>query len=178
MKIFSYPSRAASLILLSICPTGRISPLRPTSAAKQCLVEMGSSKLDERMAAATARSHAGSLTLSPPAIFKKTSLAESLNPALFSSTARSILSRLASNPVALRCGIPYAAVETSDWISIRKGLVPSSMLPTAIPLRLSSCTGVRISEGLATSLRPLPVISNIAISAVEPNLFFMLLSIR
>ena len=85
----------------------------------------------------TARSQAVSLTLMPPATFRKTSLAESLKPALFSRTASSMLSLRTSYPVADRCGIPYAAVETRAWISMRNGLEPSTMLPTATPLRAS-----------------------------------------
>lgn len=54
----------------------------------------------------TAKSIAGSSTEIPPVIFKNTSLAPSLNPARFSSTASIIFKRLALYPVALRCGVP------------------------------------------------------------------------
>ena len=63
-------------------------------------------KLEDRTAEMTARSQAGSLTLSPPAIFRKTSFWASLKPALRSRTARSIFSRRTSNPVAERCAVP------------------------------------------------------------------------
>ena len=38
--------------------------------------------------------------------------------------------------------------------------------------------GISISDGFSTSLSPVPVISNTAISEVEPKRFFMLLSRR
>ena len=53
----------------------------------------------------TGRSMAGSLTRSPPAMLRKTSFWISLNPARFSSTARSMFMRRRSKPVALRCGV-------------------------------------------------------------------------
>lgn len=116
---------------------GRISPLRPTSAAKHVPGLTGRSNVEDRIATTTARSQAVSLTRIPPATLRKTSLAESLNPALFSSTASSMLSLRTSYPVAERWGIPYAAVDTRAWISIRNGLEPSTILPTATPLRFS-----------------------------------------
>ena len=102
MKIFLNPRRAASEILTSILETGRISPLRPISAAKHTSGDTGRSKLEERTATATARSQAGSDTLSPPAMLRKTSFAPRRKPALFSRTARSMLSLRVSNPVAER----------------------------------------------------------------------------
>ncbi len=49
---------------------------------------------------------AGSSTLIPPAIFKKTSLFNNLKPPLFSKTASSIDIRLRSNPVEVLCPVP------------------------------------------------------------------------
>ena len=89
------------MIRLSVWATGRISPLRPISPAKHTSEGIAKSKLDESTALITARSQAGSLTLSPPAMLRNTSFTLSLNPALFSSTARSMFRRLTSKPVAL-----------------------------------------------------------------------------
>ena len=83
ITICSKPIFSASLILLSTRVTGRISPLKPTSAANVILGEMAISSFEERMAQITARSIPGSSTLIPPAIFRKTSFAPSLNPHLF-----------------------------------------------------------------------------------------------
>lgn len=56
--------------------------------------------------------------------------------------------------------------------------MPSNIEAIAVPLSPSSCIGMSISEGLLTSRSPLPVISNTASSEVDPNRFFILLSIR
>ena len=63
---------------------------------------MAMSTFEERMAQITPRSIAGSSTLIPPAIFKKTSFAPSLKPQRFSKTAKSIESLRKSKPVAER----------------------------------------------------------------------------
>ena len=55
----------------------------------------GLHEFEDKIAATTAKSIAGSSTEIPPVTFKKTSLAPSLKPALFSKTARIMLSRLA-----------------------------------------------------------------------------------
>ena len=67
---------------------------------------MAISALDDSTAATTAKSIAGSSTFIPPAIFKKTSFAPNLKPQRFSITAKSMLRRLASNPVDDRWGVP------------------------------------------------------------------------
>ncbi len=72
-------------------------------------------------------------------MFRNTSFWESLNPARRSSTARSMLSRRTSKPVALRCAVPYTADETSACTSNMKGRLPSSMALMAVPLRPASC---------------------------------------
>ena len=86
--------------------TALISPLNPTSPAKQQLSGTAESSLDERIAAITAKSIAGSSTRIPPVIFKKTSFIFNRKPARFSKTANNIFNRLASKPVAVRCGVP------------------------------------------------------------------------
>ncbi len=86
--------------------TGLISPDSPTSPAKVVCWSTGASRFDDSTALTTARSMAGSLTFSPPAIFRNTSFTPSRNPALFSSTARSMFSLRVSNPVELLCGVP------------------------------------------------------------------------
>ena len=105
-KIFSIPSLSASAMRASILLTERISPESPTSAAKAYLLLISTSSFDDNIAATTARSMAGSSTRIPPAMLRKTSFVERRNPALFSSTASSILSRRVSKPVQLRCGVP------------------------------------------------------------------------
>ena len=139
--------------------TGRISPARPTSAAKQISLATEMSSLLDNIAATTARSIAVSSTEIPPVIFKNTSLAPSLKPARFSKTARIIFKRLALYPVALRCGVPYTAVLTSACISIISGRIPSKVAAIAVPLKSSSFLEISISEGLETSRKPLPCIS-------------------
>ena len=67
--ILRNPRRAASMMRRSVCATGRISPLRPISPAKQTSAGIAKSKLDESTALITAKSQAGSLTLSPQATF-------------------------------------------------------------------------------------------------------------
>ena len=96
------PNLLASEIRLSVWTTGLISPLSPTSPAKQVSDGIAKSKVEDRTEAITAKSHAGSVILSPPAIFRKTSFALSLKPARFSNTARSIFSLLTSKPVVER----------------------------------------------------------------------------
>ena len=172
------PTRAASTARRAAWETGRISPLRPTSPAKHTSAGMGMSKVEESTATITARSQAGSVMRRPPAIFRNTSFWPSLKPARRSSTARSIFRRRTSKPVALRCAVPYTADETSACTSKRKGRLPSSMADMAVPLSPASCMGMSISEGLATSRRPLPVISKTASSEVEPKRFLMLRSTR
>lgn len=67
------PSFSASLIRCSMRLTGRISPLRPTSPAIHTPASISASMLLDRMALITAKSMAGSLTFSPPAMFRNTS---------------------------------------------------------------------------------------------------------
>lgn len=92
----------ASFILDSILPMGRISPPSPTSPKKHMLSGMGVSSKEEKIAAQMAKSSAVSCTLMPPAMFKNTSWLLSRIPSRFSMTARSMVSRLSSYPVALR----------------------------------------------------------------------------
>ena len=139
---------------------------------------MGKSKLEDKTAATTARSQAGSETFSPPAMFRNTSFCPSLKPARFSSTASNIFSRRTSKPVADRWAVPYTAELTSACTSNRKGRVPSSMALTAVPLKPSSCIGISISEGLDTCRSPFPVISKTASSEVDPKRFLMLRRMR
>jgi len=60
------------------------------------------SSLDDNIAAITAKSIAGSSTVIPPVMFRKTSFAPKRKPALFSKTANNMFNRLALNPVVLR----------------------------------------------------------------------------
>ena len=131
------PNFSASDILCSIRLTGRISPDSPTSPVIQVWFSMAMSILDERIALIIDKSIAGSLTFNPPAIFRNTSFCASLNPTRFSRTAKSIFILLKSNPVADRCGVPYAAVLTKDCVSIRNGRIPSMAAAMATPLNPS-----------------------------------------
>ena len=75
--------------------TGRISPDKPTSPAKQKSFPIEISSLLDKIAATTAKSIAGSSTEIPPVTFKKTSLVPNLNPARFSKTAKIMFNRFA-----------------------------------------------------------------------------------
>ena len=79
----------------STLATGRISPESPTSPAKQKSLLTGMSSFDDKIAATTAKSIAGSSIDNPPVMFKKTSFAPSLKPARFSKTANIIFNLLA-----------------------------------------------------------------------------------
>ena len=100
------PNFWASAMRRSMRVTGRISPLSPHSPAMATERSMGVSTLLDSTAAMTLRSMAGSVTRMPPAMLRNTSLAPSLKPTRFSSTARSMLSLRRSKPVAERCGVP------------------------------------------------------------------------
>jgi len=101
INIFPKPSFSASLILCSILETGLISPDKPISPAKHIFLLIEKSIFEDNIAAKIAISVAGSVTFNPPAIFRKTSFVESLNPALFSKTAKSIFNLLMSKVVLL-----------------------------------------------------------------------------
>ena len=139
MYILLNPILDASRIRCSIRETGLISPDKPVSPEKQISLPIGISRFEERTELIIARSIAGSFTLMPPAILRKTSFTPNLKPALFSSTARSMFSLLISKPVELLCGVPYTALLTSACASIRNGLSPSTVAAIEIPLRASSC---------------------------------------
>ena len=119
----------------------------------------GISSLEDKIAATTAKSIAGSSTEIPPVMFKKTSLAPKRKPARFSKTAKIIFSLLALYPVVLRCGVPYTAVLTKACISSIKGRIPSKVVAMAVPDNSSSLCEIKISDGLDTSRKPLPNIS-------------------
>ena len=106
------PSFSASPIRCSMRLIGRTSPLRPTSPAMHHPASIAVSTLLDNTAAITLKSMARSVTRSPPAIFTKTSFCVSLKPTRFSRTASNMFRRRWSNPVAERCGVPYAADET------------------------------------------------------------------
>lgn len=106
ISIREKPSLSASCTRCSMRLTGRISPERPTSPHRHVSLSIDMSRLEDSTALMTARSIPGSLTLSPPAIFRNTSFCASLKPALFSKTASSMFNLLASNPVVERCGVP------------------------------------------------------------------------
>ena len=59
-----------------------------------------------------------------------------------------------------------------------QGLSGTAIAAMAVPLSPCSCIGISISDGLATSRRPVPVISKTASSEVEPKRFLMLRRIR
>ena len=86
--------------------TGRTSPDKPTSADSAMFLAIGKSALEDKTAATTAKSIAGSSTRIPPAMFKNTSFAPNLKPHRFSITASNMFNLRKSNPVEERCGVP------------------------------------------------------------------------
>jgi hypothetical protein len=78
------------------------------------LSETGISSSDDTIEMQIAKSMAGSSTLIPPAIFKKTSCVPMRKPQRFSSTASNMFNRFWSKPVGVRCGVPYEAGLTND----------------------------------------------------------------
>ena len=148
------PSFSASAMRCSIRLTGRTSPLKPTSPAMHHPASIAVSTLLLSTAAITLKSIAKSVTLRPPAILRNTSFCISLKPTLFSNTAKSMLSRRWSNPVAERWGVPYAAVETNACVSTKNGRTPSMALLMATPESPSWSSVNRSSDGLLTCRRP------------------------
>jgi hypothetical protein len=71
-----------------------------------------------------------------------------------------------------RRGVPKDVGATSAWISTRRGLVPSMPANTAVPGEPRSRSDRNNSDGLVTSRKPAPVISNTPISSVGPKRFF------
>ncbi len=175
------PSFSASWRRTSMRLTGRTSPDSPTSPHRHQPWGMGVSTLLDRTAAITERSIAVSVTLMPPAMLRNTSFCTSLNPTLFSSTARSIPRRRWSKPVAVRWGVPYAAEETSAWVSMSSGRIPSMATAIATP-DMSGASSPRSdkssSDGFKTGRRPPVSISYIPSSCARPKRFFMLRSMR
>lgn len=62
--------------------------------------------------------------------------------------------RLESNPVTERCGVPYAAVLTNAWVSIRNGRALQCHTDGATRQGILPCCDISISEGLVTSRSP------------------------
>jgi hypothetical protein len=85
-------------LVYSVLPVSQTSPL----LLQNKTFITGMSSLEDKMAATTARSIAGSSTLMPPVMLRKTSLAPSLKPALFPE--------LLSYSVSWRCN-PSCCVE-------------------------------------------------------------------
>src|SRR5687767_7104911 len=104
--IFSKPNFSASAILCSMRCTARISPLNPTSPAKQTESGSGTSSYELSNAHNTAKSMDGSSTFNPPAIFRKTSFTPKWKPPFFSKTASNNCRRRRSKPETVRCGVP------------------------------------------------------------------------
>ena len=139
--------------------TGLTSPDSPTSPHMHHPCSIGVSTLLDSTAAITERSIARSVIRIPPAMLMNTSFCMSLKPTRFSSTASSILSRRWSKPVAERCGVPYAAVDTRACVSTRKGRIPSIVDDIAIPERSSWLRVSSSSEGFDTCRSPVCCIS-------------------
>src|SRR5215208_2564798 len=81
-------------------------------------------------------------------------------------------SRLGSQPTTARRGVPSEVGATSACISTSRGRLPSMPAKTAVPGLPRSRSERKSSDGLAISLKPVPVISNTPISSVGPNRFF------
>ena len=86
--------------------------------------------------------------------------------------------RRMSNPVADRCGTPYAEVLTSACTSIKNGRTPSIIAEIATPLNPSLFLLNNNSLGFTTSRNPLPCISYIANSSVLPKRFLFARNMR
>ena len=100
----SKPNFVASLILSSAWLTFLISPDNPTSPKNTVEKEIGTSFTDEIIAAATARSAAGSNILMPPAMFKKISMLDKCILHLDSKTALNIDNLAVSQPTIVLRG--------------------------------------------------------------------------
>ncbi len=172
------PSLAASLSRLESWLTARSSPERPISPTTARSAATGTSRKLEAMATATARSAAGSLTLSPPTTLTKTSWSERRRPTRLLSTATSSNRRLKSMPLAVRRGRPKLVVLARAWISTKRGRVPSMVTAMAEPAAVGRRSARKASEGLATSIRPWLAISKTPTSLVEPKRFLTLRSKR
>ncbi len=78
-----------------------------------------------------------------------------------------------SQPTTARLGVPSVVGATSACNSTSTGRVPSMPANTAVPGLPRSRSERNNSEGLETSRRPRPVISNTPISSVGPKRFFI-----
>src|ERR1700712_1715880 len=114
----------------------------------------------------------------PPATLRYTSWPDNFTPQGAASTASTIDNRLGSQPTTARRGVPSEVGATSACNSTSTGRVPSMPANTAVPGLPRSRSDRNSSEGLETSRRPSPVISNTPISSVGPNRFLTARRIR
>jgi len=113
----------------------------------------------ERVARQTARSAAGSVILTPPAVAANTSLPARPMRALRSSTATRMASRPASRPCAVRRGTATPVGTTSAWTSVTSGRRPSRLTVQATPGTPAERADRNSRDGSARPTRPSSVIS-------------------
>ena len=116
--------------------------------------EGGRLQKEESIAALTPRSMAGSATVRPPAMLKKTSWSPSWWPPCRSSTARMSDSLRGLMPDATRWGRPKWDLLTSACTSTTSILLPSMIGVTAVPTCGSCRFWRKNSDAFATSERP------------------------
>ena len=153
--------------------TPLISPVSPISPNTTISGPSGLFRNEETREKHMPRSSAGSSTETPPATFIKMSSPIMLIPAILSSTATSSEILFESIPILVLLGTPIPPADTSAWISIRIGRVPSILADTTEPDALVGLSDKNISEGFFTSTRPSSLISKTPISFVDPNLFLI-----
>ena len=178
MRKVPKPSRPASRNRISIWPTARTSPARPTSPQTTVAGSMGFSKKLDNSAATTPRSRAGSTMRMPPAMLRKMSWSNRVTPSFFSSTAVSRASRCGSAPMAVRRAVPRLERLTRACTSTRIGRVPSTLGSTTDPGTFTGRSARNRAEGLSTPTRPRSCISNTPISLVEPKRFLTVRRMR
>ena len=166
------PSFCASRNRGTICPGMRNSPAKPISPISTASARTGTSFHEEAIAAATAKSAAGSSIWMPPTTLTKISCSASLSPTRRVSTAVINSRRLKSTPLGVRRALPNCVGEVSPWISTKIGRVPSIVTAMAEPAALIMRSARNASLGLVTSIMPPSRISNTPTSEVAPKRFF------
>jgi diguanylate cyclase (GGDEF)-like protein len=142
---------------------GRSGLRRPGPARPTAKVPDGHGRLMWALAIAraTARSIAGSTTLTPPATFTKTSSAARRRPQRFSSTAMIMPTRSELTPLTLRRAAPMTLPAVRACTSSSSTRLPCMAAVRMDPLGGPSgpCCSTKRLPGSVTSLRPAPVIS-------------------
>ncbi len=136
----SKPSLFASLMRLSSKFTALISPNNPTSPINTVLSGSGFSLSEDANATAKPKSIPGSFTSKPPATLTKISCVPSGTLLCFCKTAAITCILDSGTPLPTRLGIANCVPITRAWISISRGLVPSTTQTVAEPATLPWCS--------------------------------------